>query len=223
MSSKIGVIGGMGPEASCVFYEKIIKYSQEKYGAVQDTDYPELILHSLPLEGFNEIGIEDKEKVFSQLKESVRNLNKMKVSFIVMTCNTVHYFVNKLQKISSVPILSIIDLVNEKVNGEKTLLLASESVYKLGVYSHVKNIAIPSDDDKKIITNCILSVMNGKKDFSSKEKLLSLINKSDFSKVILGCTELPLIIGSKDTDKKLIDTLDLLAIETLKKYHSLSL
>lgn len=58
---KIGVLGGMGPGSSANFYYKIIHYCQKKYQAVQDTDFPPLIIYSLPLSEFDESGIVDKD------------------------------------------------------------------------------------------------------------------------------------------------------------------
>lgn len=51
----IGVLGGMGPEASANLHMKILRYSQDHYGAVQDSDYPPVIIDSLTLEGFDQI------------------------------------------------------------------------------------------------------------------------------------------------------------------------
>src|SRR3989338_4022705 len=71
---KIGILGGMGPEASADFYCKIIQYCQEKYDAVQDTDYPSIVIYSLPLYGFNESGITDKNLVLKQLIHGIEIL-----------------------------------------------------------------------------------------------------------------------------------------------------
>ncbi|VVB74784.1 Uncharacterised protein [uncultured archaeon] len=59
--------GAWDPGASSDFYSKLIKHAQEKYNAVQDTDYPPIIIYSLPLFGFDETGIVDEELVKNQL------------------------------------------------------------------------------------------------------------------------------------------------------------
>ena len=63
---KIGILGGMGPATSAKFYTMLVKKYQ-KNGSMQDTDFPKIIINSVPLEGFNEKGITDFEKVKNQL------------------------------------------------------------------------------------------------------------------------------------------------------------
>jgi len=74
----MGILGGMGPEASSSFYHKILDISQKKYSAVQDNHYPELLIYSLALEGFDETGIQDEKLVLKQLSDGI-NLRSVKV------------------------------------------------------------------------------------------------------------------------------------------------
>ena len=167
---KIGVLGGMGPESTADFYKKIIEISQNKYSAVQDTDYPEMIIYSLPLVGFDETGIVDREAVLKQLVLGIKLLNKAGADFIIMPCNTVHYFIEKLRKISKVPILSIIEETAKKIKSDNissVALLASETTYKLKIYdSALKkekiSFTLPNENQKKQLTSLILKVMAGK-------------------------------------------------------------
>jgi len=72
----IGILGGMGPVASANMYNKIISQAQKQLGAVQDIDYPLIILYSIGLEGFDETGIKDYAKVEKQLVAGVKHLEK---------------------------------------------------------------------------------------------------------------------------------------------------
>jgi aspartate/glutamate racemase len=53
----IGLLGGMGPEATLQTFHSILKFCQSKYLAVQDEEYPQIIINSLPVTGFDETGI----------------------------------------------------------------------------------------------------------------------------------------------------------------------
>jgi aspartate racemase len=111
----IGVLGGMGPEASSNLYGKIIKYSQQEYGAVQDFDYPPIIIYSLPLLGFDETGIVDENLVKQQLIAGVKKLESAGSDLIIIGCNTVHFYYEEMQAAVKVPIFNIIEETKKKV------------------------------------------------------------------------------------------------------------
>ena len=92
----IGVLGGMGPAASAHFYQLLLKYSQKIYGAVQDDEYPQIIINSLALTGSTEKGMEENELIVRQLSEGIKALEKSNSDFIVIPCNSVHNVINEL-------------------------------------------------------------------------------------------------------------------------------
>ncbi len=110
----IGVLGGMGPEASANLYSKIIKYAQYKYNAVQDFDYPPIIIYSLPLFGFDETGIVDEKLVKQQLIDGVKKLESAGCDLIIIGCNTVHIFYDEMQAAIKIPILNIVEGTKKK-------------------------------------------------------------------------------------------------------------
>ena len=133
----IGVLGGMGPEASSNLYSKIIKYAQHEYGAVQDFDYPPIIIYSLPLFGFDETGIVDETLVKKQLIEGVKKLESAGSDLIIIACNTVHSYFKEMQSAINVPIFNIIEETKKRVvefGYKKVGLFASESTNKLELY-----------------------------------------------------------------------------------------
>lgn len=224
---KIGILGGMGPEASACFYSKLIVLSQEKYCAVQDTDYPPILLYSLPLEGFNESGIVNKAIVLSQLIHGVKTLENAGCDFIVIPCNTVHYFIDELKKKTPIPILSIVEETAKKIKIakiNKVGLLASETTLKLELYEHIlKQNSIdcitPEIKDFSKITSLILEIMGGAISLETKAEVLNLIEnmkKKPVEAIVLGCTELPSAIKQQDVNLKIFDTLQILAEATLE-------
>ncbi|MFH1506601.1 MAG: amino acid racemase [archaeon] len=219
---KIGILGGMGPESSASFYQKIIKYCQKKYGAVQDTDFPPMIMYSLPLSGLDETGIVDKTGVLNQLIHGVNTLEKAGCDFIVIPCNTVHHFIDSLRLLFSIPIISILEETVKKIkqsNHSSVGILGSETMLKLQLYQKLlgkNNIACVSPTNKEgiLITKLILQVMSGKVEDKTKNDVLSIIRKMELQStkaVILGCTEMPLAITQEDVNIKVYDTLQILA------------
>ena len=223
---KIGILGGMGPEASANFYYKIIKYCQEKYNAVQDTDYPPIVIYSYPLYGFDESGIIDYNLVLKQLIHGVNTLANAKCDFIVMPCNTIHFFIDVLSSKSPIPIISIVEETIKKIkedNFNSVGLLASESTLKLKLYQKILNknnidCLLPDNKDYPKITKLILELMGGKVKDNTKNDVLYLIEKmqsKSIKAIVLGCTELPLVITQENVNIKIYDTLQILAEATV--------
>jgi aspartate racemase len=217
----IGVLGGMGPEASANLYSKIIKYAQHEYGAVQDFDYPPIIIYSLPLLGFDETGIVDEDLVKKQLIEGVKKLESAGCELIIIGCNTVHSYYDEMQAAVKVPIFNIIEETKKKVielGYKKVGLFASESTNKLKLYqkrfsnSNIEVIS-PSAAQQKVLNRVIEHVMGGNQ---KMEDILALKDitrdylKQGAEAIVIGCTEIPLAINQTHTDVKLFDTIEII-------------
>lgn len=217
----IGVLGGMGPEASANLYSKIIKYSQSEYGAVQDFDYPPIIIYSLPLFGFDETGIVDETKVKEQLIEGVKKLELAGCDLIIIACNTVHTYFDEMQAAVKVPIFNIIEETKKRVKKlgyKKVGLFASESTNKLQLYqkrfadSDIEIIS-PNEEQQVILNRVIEHVMGGNQKIEDvillKEIARDYIRQGSEA-IVMGCTEIPLAINQSHTDIKLFDTIEII-------------
>ena len=217
----IGVLGGMGPEASSNLYSKIIKYAQHEYGAVQDFDYPPIIIYSLPLLGFDETGIVDEELVKKQLIEGVKKLESSGCDLIIIACNTVHSFYEEMQAAVEVPIFNIIEETKKRVidlGYKKVGLFASESTSKLELYQNKFadagiEVISPNSEQQKVLNRVIEHVMGGNQ---KTEDIISLKDvardylKQGAEAIVMGCTEIPLAINQTHTDIKLFDTIEII-------------
>lgn len=220
MKKTIGVLGGMGPVASANLYSKIIKYSQDKYGAVQDYDYPSVIIYSLPMQGFDEKGIADEALVKEQLIAGVKKLESAKCDLIIIGCNTVHVYFKEMQAVN-IPIFNIIEETRKMVEGlgyKKVGIFASESTNKLKLYQkQFKEKGIdtvnPNDQQQIILNRVIEHVMGGNQ---KTEDIIALKDVArDFLRqgaeaIVMGCTEIPLAINQTHTDIKLFDTIEII-------------
>ncbi len=213
----IGILGGMGPEASANIYKNIIKVTQQKYGATQDSEYPPVLLYSLPIDGFDEEGVKDADLVKKQLMSAVQRLEQAGSDFIIIACNTVHVFYEEMQSAISIPILNIVEHTAKYVSdrGLKYVgVLSSSDTRKTGLYQtalereNVKSELV-SDIEQKELDEVILHVMGGRQNDEDVIKMKNIIlnlSRKGVDAVVLGCTELPLAINQIQTDVILIDS-----------------
>lgn len=220
---KIGILGGMGPVATVNMYNKIVLQTQRQCGAVQDTEYPPVIVYSLALEGFNETGIADFDLVEKQLLEGIKCLEEAGADLIVIACNTVHYFYDKIQAVCSVPILHLIREATKYCGlspYQKIGLVSSQTTSHEGLYHQElkkysqKEVIVLAEAEQELLNKIVLTIMSG----GSKEKVDALVTKVASklkemgSEVILvGCTELSLAFNSENSGLPVIDAVDVLA------------
>ena len=218
---KIGILGGMGPEASASLYLRIIRLFQKQFGAILDEDYPEMVFVNLPLPDV--VSNEDNSYEVEQcLLRGLKTLEIAGVDFIAIACNTVSFFLPKLRKEIGIPIISIVEEVANVVNAlnlQKVGILGTEMTLSTGLYnSALKNIELIGlgIEDRKLITSIILRVLAGKKERDDRVLLGNVINQlisRGAQKVILGCTELPILMEANDF---VIDSLQILAKSIVK-------
>jgi len=227
-TKKIGVIGGMGSEASVKYYSDLIKICQEKYFAVQDRDYPAIIIYNLPLEDFDENGNFNPVTATKQLQEAAIGIEKAGADFIVIVCNTIHALYNEIQESVSISVVSLIKEVGKQVVKEncKTVgLLTSDSTKKLKLYvnelakHNIKSIET-TELEQNEMNSIVLKAMSGQNTNIETEKVKKIISRmvnDGAQAVILGCTEIPLVISQKDTDILVFDSTKILAEVALEK------
>jgi len=112
--SAIGILGGMGPQASVKLYELIIKVAKRYNLDAVDDDYPESVLLSVPVPNF----ISNKNKLpeaRKMLMKRTKLLEKAGCTINCIACNTAHILLPELQAVTNVPFLSIPNLVAQRV------------------------------------------------------------------------------------------------------------
>ena len=218
----IGILGGMGPEATAELYLRIIRIFQSKYGAKYDDDFPEIVIINLPIPDVVE-DLSEEKAVREMLVSGVRKLENAGTDFIVIPCNTVNFFFQSIQEAVSIPVLSILTETADEIRRMKVKtvgLLGTEMTMSKNIYNSVLQdipLIAPSIEEQKGITKIIINVLAGKKNALDRKFLLGLIDKlkeSGAEKVILGCTELPLLLKRSND---LIDTIDVLAQATVRE------
>ncbi len=217
----IGILGGMGPAASALLYQRLVTTAQQHYHAKQDTDFPPLFIYNLPLLGFAETGFTDPLLVREQLIGGVQKLASAGSDFIIIACNTVHYFLPSMQSSVPIPILSIIEQTVQEVvakHYETVGVLSSASTARLLIYQQSlenSGIKVLSPDPKQqtIIDEVIVHVMGGTQgqiDVLALQTVMKQLQEQGAEAIVLGCTELPLAIDQSQSHLPLFDTIQIM-------------
>jgi len=217
----IWILWGIWPEASQYLYKNILHYCQKKYGAVQDNDYPHIIINNIWLEGFDETWIVNELKVKKGLLDWILQLDKTWVNQIYIACNTVHTYYDFLQNNSKWKIINLIEETCKVIKNEghkKVLILSSNTTNKIWLYDkYLKKIGISylkvNQDEQKNLDQIIEDVMwwtVREKDFLYIEDISKKYKKLWATGVIIWCTELPLATRPENNSLEVFDTIEIL-------------
>lgn len=223
----IGIIGGMGPDASARLYQLMIDMARDDFGAKANHEYPELLIYSIPVPDFISDTSQAEEAMF-MLKSRVRYLSQLPMSCTGLACNTAHTTLVDLNQISNVPFVSMPDEVANHAKKKKYQsigLLATPTTVYSGIYQTalakvgIKTVS-PNYDQVEELGSLIGLVVAGK--FKPPKKRLLIIadslKKKKIDALVLGCTELPLVFP-KNYSLPVLDSLNILAQTLLKRYY----
>ena len=212
----IGLIGGMSWESTVTYYKIINEVIKEKLGGLHSA---KCVLYSVDFQEIEECQANGNwEKSGEILGEAAYNLEKAGADFIVICTNTMHKVVNQIKEKISIPILHIAEMTAEKIleKGLKNIALLGtkytmeQDFYKSKLIEKGINVIIPDKNDIEIINKVIYDELClGTINSDSKKKFLEIVDKlrsKGAEGIILGCTEIGLLIKNADTDVPLFDT-----------------
>jgi len=217
----IGILGGMGPEATADLYLEIVKIFQKEYGAKYDADFPPFFIFSLPIPDVVK-SLEDENKLIFLLQSGVRKLEEAGAEFIIVACNTIYAYLNQMQEEVSIPIISLPQVTLQKAKENefrKVGVLASNTSLKKFLFQNQARlmeieVILPNEEEQQQVTTAIMNVLSGSKEDKDKNNLLQIMQKmkqKGAQAVILGCTELPLLIQEGEAGLPLLNTTKILA------------
>ena len=212
----IGLIGGMSWESTVTYYKIINEVIKEKLGGLHSA---KCVLYSVDFQEIEECQANGNwEKSGEILGEAAYNLEKAGADFIVICTNTMHKVVDQIKEKISIPILHIAEMTAEKIlekGLENIALLGTkytmeQDFYKSKLIEKGINVIIPDKNDVEIINKVIYDELClGTINSDSKKKFLEIVDKlrsKGAEGIILGCTEIGLLIKNEDTDVPLFDT-----------------
>lgn len=219
----IGLIGGMSWESSITYYQVINTVIKERLGGLHSS---KCILYSVDFQEIEECQSSGNwEKSAKILADAAIKLQGAGADFIVICTNTMHKVSDKIQESIHIPLLHIADVtatVLKEKEIKKVALLGTkytmeQDFYKNIIINNGIEVLIPNEEDRIIVNDTIFNELClGIVSESSKKAFLSIIDKlskQGAEGVILGCTEIGLLIKQNDTSIPLFDTTVIHAIE----------
>lgn len=220
----VGVMGGLGPMASVYFYKMVVDMTDAK----TDQEHVDMIITNratTPDRSAYILGQSDDNPVYV-LVEDAQKLEKFGVDFIVITCNTAHYFYDKINKSVNIPVLSIVEetVKYAKENGHKKLgILATTGNIKTKLYQDMCEkfdmdyFVLDDEKQEKVMEIIYDDIKSGKPaDMNKFDKLVNHLKENGCDGVVLGCTELSILKNDNNLDNSFyIDSLEVLATQTI--------
>lgn len=224
MKKTIGIIGGMGPMATCDLMKKIFE--------VSDADCDQKYVHvcvdcNTNIPDRTKAILEKGEDPIPEMVKSAVSLQNMGADLLMIPCNTAHFFYDRLKIFTDIPILHMpretVKALKEQ-NISCAAVLATDGVIKSGVYEKelrtqgIKTIYPDAEQQQKIMAVIYQCIKAGKKDVEKYglDDILKSLIKQGAQSVILGCTELPIAFSLAGIRENIVDPTEIAARAALK-------
>lgn len=212
----IGLIGGMSWESTVTYYQIINNTVKQELGGLHSA---KILLYSVDFAEIEECQSNGEwEKSAEILADAAQNLQKAGADFIVICTNTMHKVASQIQEKISIPIIHIADATAEelKKNNIKNVALLgtkytmTQDFYKERIKNNGINVIIPNEADIELVNNIIYEelCLGEIKEESRKQyiRIIGEMKEKGAEGVILGCTEIGLLIKQEDSTLPVFDT-----------------
>lgn len=217
-NKKLGLIGGVGPESSVEYYRLIIKRYRERLNTIE---YPEFLISSINMtEMLSYVSNKQFDRLVDFLVERITGLEAAGVDFVAIASNTPHIVFERLAEKVHIPLISIVEETCKEIHAGKMRrvgLFGTKSTMTSGFYNNVAkrygiDIAIPTSEKQDFIHEKYMTELLFNRIVpETKNQLIQIVRnlkeKESIEGLILGGTELPLILNQSDfKDLKVLDT-----------------
>lgn len=214
---KVGIVGGIGPASTLDYYSGIIDGFRAK---IKDDNYPEIVINSINMtEMLSYVSSKNWDALVDMLLNAIKNLADAGAEFGAIASNTPHIVFDKVQKKSALPLISIVTETCKYAQLKKckkvavigTLFTMSSGLYSEAFKNYGITAVVPSENEQMAIHGIIFPRLEeGIVVPDDKQKMLSiakgLIAEQNADALVLGCTELPLMIKDNDLDTLILNT-----------------
>jgi aspartate racemase len=216
----IGLIGGMSWESSVDYYRIINEETRNILGGSHSS---KCLMYSFDFHEIEELQNKNSwEELTKEMVLQADNLKKAGADFIVICTNTMHIMAPDIEKRTGLKVLHIADVTGEEIKRKsigKVALLGTKFTMEGTFYKkvlkdkHNIDVVIPNDEDREVIHNIIYNeLVRGVIGDDSRQKYIKIIDKlidKGAEGVVLGCTEIPLLIKQKDVSISIFNTTEI--------------
>jgi aspartate racemase len=212
----IGILGGMSPESTVAYYEYITHTYMERFG---DYAYPEVIIYSVSFQTYVDWPRADRwDLVAEGLSRAARALAAAGADVILIATNTMHIVFDQVAANVEVPMLSLLEAVGEAIQERDmetvgllgTSFTMEKPFYQRALAQKGITVIVPDPHERKLVNDVIYhELVAGDIRDESRRAFVSIIHKlarRGAEGVILGCTEIPLLVSEGDAGMPLFDT-----------------
>jgi len=222
----VGVLGGMGPEATVDFMAKVISLTP----AEKDQDHVHMLVDHNPSVPNRQAAIlADGEDPQPALAIMAQRLQEAGAEFLVVPCNTAYVFQDAITSATTIPLISIIDvtvaaIAEQSPGASKVGILATNGCLRAGVYQSALaavglQVILQDDDEQNELMNLVdgikAGVRGGEVAIAMRDLARGLQNRGAQA-IIAGCTEIPLVLDDAALSVPLISSTDVLAQKTVQ-------
>ena len=215
---KLGLVGGMGPESTIPYYHDIVYGVQNRLG---EKCFPNLTIESVNVFDVLRLCNEKKyDELTDYLIRAIKSLIKSGADFVALSANTPHIVFDRLKEQSTVPLVSIVEVTRDeaiRLNKRKlgllgTIFTMTEDFFKKPFYSSNIEIIIPTTEEMEYI-NCKISSelelgIVREETLEGFQKIIKRMTEEEsIEAIILGCTELPLLLNDEVSPVPCLDTM----------------
>jgi aspartate racemase len=202
---RIGIVGGIGPESTMYYYHTIIdlcRKNEDLHG-----NFPEIIIYNLNFIEIMELAKSDEEKYIDKIAMALHALYQAGADFGIIACNTIHIHFESILEKSRLPLLSIVEETYKEValyKLERVGLMGTAKTMNSSYYQDVFekygiSIVVPQENEKAYIDEKIMTeLVSGTIVDTTRDEILDIarrmIRRDSVQGLVLGCTELPLLI-----------------------------
>jgi aspartate racemase len=217
----VGILGGMGPEATVDLFRKIVAATPAK----ADQEHLHIIIDcNSKIPSRPAALLEGGPDPTPLLQSTARNLERAGADFLVVACNTAHLFYDRIVEAVRIPVLHIVDEAISEAQRrypglQSAAVLAGRGAIRLRLYQdklEAKGIRsiVPPDEDQEIVVSVIYGVKAGDKGPAVRAKIREVaerLARAGAQVVFTGCTELPLVLEDGDVSVPVLDPTQVLA------------
>lgn len=213
---KIGLIGGITPESTILYYRILNQLNASNIG---DKHSAKILLNAFDFGVISKLqSVNNWNKLNKLMANAGKDLEKGGASCIIICANTMHLCIDAVREVVNIPVIHIAEVTAKAITNKKlkkvsllgTKYTMEKDFFKNILTSYGVETIVPNEIDRNEIHRVIYDELSkGELKKSSKENYINIINKqieSGAEGVILGCTEIPLLIKQKDVTIPVFDT-----------------